>query len=114
MPTHDTSNGNQDARGRGWTIDRRIPIAVILTMMLQFGAAVWWLANLDSRVREDDRRIVDLQAQQNTLSNRLEERNDQLMQQIQDIKVTAARSDERLQYLMQHFLPEPEPPQKKR
>lgn len=33
-----------------WKIDRHIPIALILTVLLQTVGAVWWTAKLESRI----------------------------------------------------------------
>jgi hypothetical protein len=33
-----------------WSFDKRIPIALIGTMVFQFGTGVWYFSNLDSRV----------------------------------------------------------------
>lgn len=34
-----------------WQIDRHIPIAVIVAILVQSGAIVWWAGKLDSRVQ---------------------------------------------------------------
>jgi hypothetical protein len=33
-----------------WHLDKRIPIALIFTLIVQTAVAVWWLADLSSRV----------------------------------------------------------------
>ena len=33
-----------------WHLDKRIPIALIVTLLLQFGFAVWWASQADSRM----------------------------------------------------------------
>lgn len=33
-----------------WHLDKRIPIALIFTLIVQTGVAVWWMADLSSRV----------------------------------------------------------------
>lgn len=33
-----------------WMMDKRIPIAVIVTMLVQTSVIIWWAARLDSRV----------------------------------------------------------------
>ena len=33
-----------------WRIDKQIPIAVIVAMLMQTGAIIWWAAHMDSRV----------------------------------------------------------------
>lgn len=41
-----------------WHLDKRVPISIIFTIMLQLGVFVWAWANLDSKVSDHDRRIV--------------------------------------------------------
>lgn len=36
--------------GDHWSFDKRIPIAMILAMLVQCGAAIWWVSDLNSRV----------------------------------------------------------------
>lgn len=43
-------SSHPDPATNGWHIDRRIPIALVLTILIQTGGAVWWLATLNSRV----------------------------------------------------------------
>ena len=34
-----------------WVVDKKIPLALILTTTVQLGVAVWWLSDLNTRVR---------------------------------------------------------------
>ena len=33
-----------------WSLDKRVPIAIILAMIAQITVAIWWLSELNSRV----------------------------------------------------------------
>lgn len=33
-----------------WTVDKRIPLALVITIVLQTGGLVWWAATISSRV----------------------------------------------------------------
>ncbi len=33
-----------------WTVDRRIPVAMIIALLVNFGFGVWWVSSLSSRV----------------------------------------------------------------
>ena len=44
-----------------WTLDRRIPIALLVTIMIQFGGAVWFISRLDNRIGDNEARIVILE-----------------------------------------------------
>lgn len=57
---------------RAWHLDKRIPVAIIITLLAQFGGAIWFFSQLDGRVyrleqsgasRQDERdRIIRLEA----------------------------------------------------
>lgn len=34
----------------GWTIDRKVPLALVITLLFQTGGAFWWASSLNSRV----------------------------------------------------------------
>lgn len=40
---------------RSWHLDRKVPIAMILTIVMQTGAFVWFAARLDQRVEALER-----------------------------------------------------------
>lgn len=42
-------NENETTEAR-WSIDKRIPIAMIAGMLIQTSAIIWWAGRLDSRV----------------------------------------------------------------
>ena len=39
-----------------WHLDKRVPIALIFTIMMQSGAAVWWAAGISERMGQIERR----------------------------------------------------------
>lgn len=39
-----------------WKLDRHIPIAVIFTIMMQTGVAIWWMADMNSRLNQETAR----------------------------------------------------------
>jgi hypothetical protein len=40
-----------------WSFDKRIPLALIVTIIIQSGAAIWWASSLSSRVSWLEERI---------------------------------------------------------
>jgi hypothetical protein len=38
-----------------FVLDKKIPVAMILTMLLQCGVGIWWVSALNSRVNELER-----------------------------------------------------------
>ena len=68
----------------------KIPIAVIVTMLIQIVATIWWLAKLDLRVHIHDKFIE----QNNGLSvtvYRLEERVKNLSEELDEFKVSSSK-----------------------
>ena len=65
-----------------WHLDKNVPIALIVTILLQNGAALWWASKLDSRlgmverrtaeVADHPARIVRLEAFRDDLGRRLD------------------------------------------
>ncbi len=51
-----------DAVDREWHLDKKVPIALIATLLLQTGGLVWWARGLDARVaaleKGDETRIT--------------------------------------------------------
>lgn len=39
-----------DRRGEHWTVDRRIPLALVAAIAIQTAGAVWWAASIDQRL----------------------------------------------------------------
>ena len=44
-----------------WHLDKRVPIALILSLAVQTGGMVWWAANLSRAVHEHERRITTIE-----------------------------------------------------
>ena len=42
-----------------WTFDKRVPLALVATLFLQTGAAVWWASSIERRVTEAESRIAE-------------------------------------------------------
>ena len=40
-----------------WHLDKRVPIAMILALVLQVGAAVYWASKMESRIEANTARI---------------------------------------------------------
>ncbi len=67
---------------RHWHLDRRVPVALIITIVMQTIGIVWWAANLSARVdalelrireaRDNQNRIIRLEANQAAVSRRLD------------------------------------------
>ena len=66
--THDT----HDPATENWHLDKRIPLALSVTMMLQFCGGIWWLSNIQFRIESQGKAIDALES---TLSSTQVDRN---------------------------------------
>lgn len=44
-----------------WHLDKRVPLALIVTLLVQTAGIVWWAAGMEHRVSEHQRRIASLE-----------------------------------------------------
>lgn len=89
MSTLNASRATAANVGDHWQFDKRIPIALIITLVLQFGGAVWFAASISGRVTtleaaaaqaaQQPERTAALEAQMRSLTdttNRIERKLD--------------------------------------
>jgi len=69
-----------------WHLDKKVPVAIIIALGIQFVGAIWWAAKMDARDGEQERRIGAIEVWQ-----------DGTQQQLQTMSERLARIDERLQ-----------------
>ncbi len=55
-----------------FSLNRRIPIALIFTILLQIGAVVWWASMMHAQNSFRDMRLSELELRRNSDSDRLE------------------------------------------
>ena len=67
-----------------WSIDRRIPLALIVTLLVQFGGFIWWFSSVESRLTMKEQRLT-----------RVEQRLDDDQRSIATIGARLARIEER-------------------
>lgn len=70
---------------RTWKVDRRIPLALIVALMVQTGGAFWWASNLAARVESLERQAAAVAPQGDRLT-RVEVRLDNVVDGIGEIK----------------------------
>lgn len=47
-----------------WTLDRKVPLAIILALLVQGGGLAWWAASLEGRVVQAEKIIVRLEGRE--------------------------------------------------
>lgn len=57
----------RDPAAESWHLDKRVPVALIIALVLQAGGFGWWAASLDTRMSVAERDIVKLEAQGDAL-----------------------------------------------
>lgn len=68
-----------------WHLDRKVPLAVILTIVVQTGGVVWWGSSINARVEALEHKM-DRAAPQGDRLTRLEERVDTIKDGVAEIK----------------------------
>jgi len=69
-----------------WHLDKRVPVALIVTLFVQFGAGVWFVSQLSARIEQQGRDI-----------SRLDASTAAIIGDRDDIKGRVIRIEERLQ-----------------
>ncbi len=82
-----------------WHLDRRVPIALIFTLLMQTVAAVWWAATMSARVDALDRQINALNDNPSRIL-RVEERQQAISSRLARIEAIQRRMDSKLDKLL--------------
>ena len=83
-----------DRAESSWHLDKRVPIALAVTIMLQTAGIVWWAATLTARQERLNEKVVEQQEQINRFVNERDDNRDRLTRletQLSEIKMTLAR-----------------------
>jgi hypothetical protein len=70
---------------REWHLDKKVPIALILTLAFQTAAIVWWAASISARVDTLEQRTIAAAPQAERIV-RLETKLDGVIDKIAEIK----------------------------
>jgi len=84
-----------------WTLDKKVPVAIILVLVTQFIGGLWFMAKLDSKVEDQAARIARTEAQISTIDReardfgnriaRIEEKTSAMLQILQRVDTTLER-----------------------
>jgi peptidoglycan hydrolase CwlO-like protein len=61
-----------------WHLDKRVPIALIVTLCLQTSAAIWWAASINERMAVNEATITAVKADQVSAGKELEAQRTQV------------------------------------
>ena len=70
---------------REWHLDKKVPLALILTIVLQTGAMLWWAASLSERVNSLERQQSATAPQADRLT-RVEVKIESIVEGVSEIK----------------------------
>lgn len=76
----------------GWHLDRKVPVAIIATLVIQIVGFGWLFGQVEERVTQLERRV----AEQAVVVQGLPEKIGRLDEQIQAVKVLLDRIDRKL------------------
>ena len=82
-----------------WSLDRRVPLALIWTILAQTGLAVWWARGQQASIEQQAHRISALEAAR--ASDRVGERLSTLESQMGEAKDMLHHIDDRTQRLVE-------------
>jgi len=68
-----------------WHLDKRVPIALILALVLQSTTAVWWAAGLTSQVERNQSMLDDYQANKERVT-RLEIYQESILRELKGLR----------------------------
>lgn len=98
-----------------WHLDKRVPVALILTLLAQFGFGVWWVSQADSRMaaaeasnnRQDVQiaSIESLTSSQAVSAATLAAQMDGLRQSVGELKQAQRETNDLLRQIMQGGVP---------
>ena len=57
------TSATRDPATSKWHIDKRVPLALIVVLTLQFGGAVYWATTIEQRTLVNQKRIAKLETQ---------------------------------------------------
>lgn len=76
-----------------WSLDKRVPLALMLTILMQTGAATWWASGQDRVTAEHARRLATMESQ------RAGERIAVVESRVDDMKIQLNRIESKLDKL---------------
>lgn len=81
-------------RKEHWHLDRKVPIALILTILGQTGAALWWAAGVNAKVDQLEKQAMSAAPQTERIV-RLETKMDAIFTSLSEIKQIMQRPNAR-------------------
>lgn len=74
-----------DASDSSWHLDRKVPVAIIITILMQTGGVIWWGATANERLSALERKVESTAPQAERLT-KVETRLEAVQEGISEIK----------------------------
>lgn len=78
-------------QGPGWHLDRRLPVALIATLIIQTGMAFWWAATVSAGIAEANKERILLSARVSKIENERDDFRDRMTRM--EVQMTNLRQD---------------------
>lgn len=75
---------NDSQTDSGWHLDKRVPISIIITVMLQFMFALWYVNRIESRVTQLEREVEHEQSYQRDRDERQDKGFSEALTQVRE------------------------------
>ncbi len=93
LTTEATNAAAEAADPPRWRIDRTVPIALILALVMQTGGAVWYFSQQNAELGDHEKRIVQLETAAHTA-----------LESTAEMKTAVGRIDERTKLILDNFM----------
>ncbi len=87
------------SRERGWWLDRRIPISLLVVVLIQFGSIIWWASGKEQQDRFQDTRL----GQSEMLLNRYGGQQELIIERLARIETRLESQTELLKDMKKHW-----------
>ena len=84
------SDHDRDPQTAEWHLDKRIPVALIVALAVQFGGSVYWITRLESRALTNSERIERLEERMDPVRLSLQ----RIAQQLENIERALRRRED--------------------
>lgn len=79
------------AHPKVWTIDKSVPLALILTILLQGALGVWWASNISTRTETVEKLVAAQTERQSAMQDNMQARSDRTALTLQSISERTVR-----------------------
>lgn len=79
------------AHPKVWTVDKSIPLALIISILFQGAVGIWWASNISTRTENVEKLVAAATAQQSAMQEAAQVRSDRTTTTLQSISERTVR-----------------------